>query len=165
MLADYKDARNVSAKLQDNIFDLGDGEIDFPGCHRVLKSIAFKGWLCVDLDMARQGPRASYERCGGVRGRTSSSRSMSEPRADVRLLGATCQPERSRRRLPHPRSPRSRLEARPRVPVRQRSATSPARDARPETLLELMKANGVARTVIIQVIHYRYDNRYPGRTC
>ncbi len=23
-----------------------------------------------------------------------------------------------------------------------------------------MKANGVARTVIIQVIHYRYDNRY-----
>lgn len=36
----------------------------------------------------------------------------------------------------------------------------PARDATPETLLELMKANGVARTVIIQVIHYRYDNRY-----
>jgi predicted TIM-barrel fold metal-dependent hydrolase len=27
-------------------------------------------------------------------------------------------------------------------------------------LLELMKANGVARTVIIQVIHYRWDNRY-----
>ena len=39
----------------------------------------------------------------------------------------------------------------------------PARDATPETLLELMKANGVSRTVIIQVIHYRYDNRYPGR--
>jgi L-fuconolactonase len=36
----------------------------------------------------------------------------------------------------------------------------PARDATPETLLELMKANGVQRTVIIQVIHYRYDNRY-----
>lgn len=36
----------------------------------------------------------------------------------------------------------------------------PARDATPETLLGLMKANGVARTVIIQVIHYRYDNRY-----
>jgi len=64
MLADYKDARKVGEKLQDNIFDLGDGEIDFPGCHRVLKSIAFKGWLCVDLDTARQGPRASYERCG-----------------------------------------------------------------------------------------------------
>jgi len=64
MLLDYKDARQVGPKLQDNIFDLGDGEIDFPGCHRVLKSIAYKGWLCVDLDTARNGPRASYERCG-----------------------------------------------------------------------------------------------------
>jgi L-fuconolactonase len=36
----------------------------------------------------------------------------------------------------------------------------PARDAAPETLLDLMKANGVAKTVIIQVIHYRYDNRF-----
>jgi sugar phosphate isomerase/epimerase len=64
MMADYKDARHVSDKLQDNIFDLGDGEVDFPGCHRVLKSIKFNGWLCVDLDTARQGPRVSYERCG-----------------------------------------------------------------------------------------------------
>jgi sugar phosphate isomerase/epimerase len=64
MMADYKDARHVSDKLLDNIFDLGDGEVDFPGCHRVLKSINFKGWLCVDLDAARQGPRVSYERCG-----------------------------------------------------------------------------------------------------
>jgi len=64
MLADYKDARKVTEKLQDNIFDLGDGEIDFPACHRILKSISFKGWLCVDLDTARNGPRASYERCG-----------------------------------------------------------------------------------------------------
>jgi L-fuconolactonase len=39
-------------------------------------------------------------------------------------------------------------------------ANPPARDAAPETLLEHMKANGVARTVIIQVIHYRYDNSY-----
>jgi len=39
-------------------------------------------------------------------------------------------------------------------------AHPPERDATPEMLLELMKANGVARTVIIQVIHYRYDNRY-----
>src|SRR5437016_14509641 len=39
-------------------------------------------------------------------------------------------------------------------------ANVPARDAAPETLLEKMKANGVARTVIIQVIHYRYDNSY-----
>ena len=39
-------------------------------------------------------------------------------------------------------------------------AKVPARDATPETLLELMKTNGVAKTVIIQVIHYKYDNRY-----
>ena len=39
-------------------------------------------------------------------------------------------------------------------------ANVPVRDASPETLLGLMKANGVEHTVIIQVIHYRYDNRY-----
>jgi sugar phosphate isomerase/epimerase len=63
MLADYKDAKKVSDKFLENIFDFGDGEIDFPACHRVLKSINFKGWLCADLDTARQGPRRSYERC------------------------------------------------------------------------------------------------------
>jgi inosose dehydratase len=80
---DYKDARRttpaadvvqpngrVLAKDSENasffssIFDLGDGEVDFPGCHRVLKSIHYKGWICVDLDTARLGPRADYERCG-----------------------------------------------------------------------------------------------------
>lgn len=39
-------------------------------------------------------------------------------------------------------------------------ANVPARDAAPETLLDLMKANGVSKTVIIQVIHYKYDNRF-----
>src|SRR4029077_12675364 len=39
-------------------------------------------------------------------------------------------------------------------------ARVPERDAAPETLMELMKANGVSRTVIIQVIHYKYDNRF-----
>jgi L-fuconolactonase len=39
-------------------------------------------------------------------------------------------------------------------------ARVPERDAAPETLIDLMKANGVSRTVIIQVIHYRYDNRF-----
>jgi L-fuconolactonase len=39
-------------------------------------------------------------------------------------------------------------------------AKVPDRDAAPETLFDLMKANGVSRTVIIQVIHYKYDNRY-----
>ena len=69
MLADYKDAKRLETAKPDSfdrnsIFDLGDGEIDFPGCHRVLKGTSFKGWLIVDLDIARQGPRASYERCG-----------------------------------------------------------------------------------------------------
>jgi predicted TIM-barrel fold metal-dependent hydrolase len=47
----------------------------------------------------------------------------------------------------------------------------PAEDATPEKLLELMRANGVVRTVIIQVIHYKWDKsyllsvlkRYPGK--
>ncbi|MBV9251452.1 MAG: amidohydrolase, partial [Acetobacteraceae bacterium] len=47
----------------------------------------------------------------------------------------------------------------PRFPFAE-GANVPARDAAPETLLGLMRANGVERTVIIQVIHYRYDNRY-----
>jgi len=69
MLADYKDARRLPSALPDrfdreSIVDLGEGEIDFASSHRVLKSIGFKGWLIVDLDIARQGPRASYERCG-----------------------------------------------------------------------------------------------------
>ncbi|MDR3700889.1 MAG: TIM barrel protein, partial [Candidatus Sulfopaludibacter sp.] len=69
MMADYKDAKRVPNAKPDTfdrntIFDLGDGEIDFPACHRVLQSIDFKSWLIVDLDIARQGPRASYERCG-----------------------------------------------------------------------------------------------------
>jgi sugar phosphate isomerase/epimerase len=66
MMMDYKDAkRNPSAaKFTDNIYDLGDGNVDFPACHRVLKAMGYKGWICVDLDTARQGPRVSYERSG-----------------------------------------------------------------------------------------------------
>ena len=56
-----KDSRQ--AKFLNSIYDLGDGEIDFPACHRVLKSINFRGWICIDLDTAREGPRRSYERC------------------------------------------------------------------------------------------------------
>ena len=67
-MMDYKDAkrsRPYSSKFnREDIYDLGDGEIDFPACHRVLRSIRFQGWICVDLDIARNGPRASYERCG-----------------------------------------------------------------------------------------------------
>jgi L-fuconolactonase len=39
-------------------------------------------------------------------------------------------------------------------------AHPPAEDATPEKLIDLMHANGVARTVLIQVIHYRWDNSY-----
>jgi inosose dehydratase len=65
MMADYKDAKRagLGEKYLTNTYDLGDGEIDFRACHRVLKSIGFKGWLCADLDIARSGPRVSYERC------------------------------------------------------------------------------------------------------
>ncbi len=83
MFMDYKDAKwttptadvvldngrvlaktSKEAKFFSSIYDLGDGEIDFPSCHRVLKEIGFKGWICVDLDTARKGPRVSYQRCG-----------------------------------------------------------------------------------------------------
>lgn len=36
----------------------------------------------------------------------------------------------------------------------------PPEDASAETLLALMQANGVSHTVLIQVIHYRWDNSY-----
>jgi sugar phosphate isomerase/epimerase len=80
---DYKDARwttpkadlvlpngtvhkkdSSEAKFFESIYDLGDGEIDFPACHRILKQIGYKGWICVDLDRTRNGPRASYDHCG-----------------------------------------------------------------------------------------------------
>jgi sugar phosphate isomerase/epimerase len=66
MMADYKDAKRegLTKSFINNIYDLGDGEIDFPACHQVLHQIKFNGWLCVDLDIARNGPRSSYERCG-----------------------------------------------------------------------------------------------------
>jgi inosose dehydratase len=52
------------ARFFSSIYDLGDGEVDFPGCHRVLKSVKYRGWICVDLDTARKGTRADFERCG-----------------------------------------------------------------------------------------------------
>jgi len=80
---DYKDARwttptadvvlpngtietkdSPAAKFLDSIYDLGDGNINFPACHRILKQINYRGWICVDLDRTRNGPRTSYEHCG-----------------------------------------------------------------------------------------------------
>jgi L-fuconolactonase len=40
------------------------------------------------------------------------------------------------------------------------NAKKPNKDATAETLLDLMAAAGVDRTVIIQVIYYTWDNRY-----
>jgi sugar phosphate isomerase/epimerase len=52
------------ARFFSSIYDLGDGQVDFPGCHRVLRSVAYRGWICVDLDIARSGILASYRHCG-----------------------------------------------------------------------------------------------------
>ncbi|HXI43951.1 MAG TPA: amidohydrolase family protein [Bryobacteraceae bacterium] len=47
-----------------------------------------------------------------------------------------------------------------RYPWAQETTRPPEKDATPEMLLDLMRANSVARTVIIQVIYYRWDNSY-----
>jgi predicted TIM-barrel fold metal-dependent hydrolase len=48
----------------------------------------------------------------------------------------------------------------PQFPWALETKNPPSRDATAEELLALMQACGVHRTVIIQVIHYRWDNRY-----
>jgi predicted TIM-barrel fold metal-dependent hydrolase len=48
----------------------------------------------------------------------------------------------------------------PRYPWARETLKPPTTDATPEMLLALMRANGVERTTIIQVIHYRWDNSY-----
>src|SRR5260370_9863854 len=48
----------------------------------------------------------------------------------------------------------------PRFPWAKETTKPPENDAAPEMLLELMKANGIERTVIIQSIHYRWDNSF-----
>ena len=47
-----------------------------------------------------------------------------------------------------------------RYPWAAETKSPPDTDATAEQLLRLMDANGVQRTVIIQVIYYRWDNRY-----
>src|SRR5437016_8701721 len=51
-------------------------------------------------------------------------------------------------------------KADPKYPWAKETTRPPASDATAETLLDLMKANDVEKTVIIQVIHYRWDNSY-----
>ncbi|MGH9326174.1 MAG: amidohydrolase family protein [Terriglobia bacterium] len=48
----------------------------------------------------------------------------------------------------------------PRFPWAPETKNPPDHDATPEMLLKLMKASGVEKTVIIQVIYYRWDNSY-----
>jgi sugar phosphate isomerase/epimerase len=79
---DYKDARwtrpladlrlpngrvlakdSAEARFYGSIYDLGDGDVDFPACQRVLRETGYRGWICVDLDIARHGPYESYRRC------------------------------------------------------------------------------------------------------
>jgi predicted TIM-barrel fold metal-dependent hydrolase len=50
----------------------------------------------------------------------------------------------------------------PRYPWPKEVTNPPKEDALPSTLLELMKTNGVEKTVIVHVIHYRWDCRYAG---
>lgn len=47
-----------------------------------------------------------------------------------------------------------------RYPWAKETTNAPDKDATAGMLLDLMKKNGVARTVIIQVIYYRWDNSY-----
>jgi len=48
----------------------------------------------------------------------------------------------------------------PAFPWAPETKSPPTEDATPEMLLDLMRANSVERTVLVQVIHYRWDNRY-----
>jgi predicted TIM-barrel fold metal-dependent hydrolase len=50
----------------------------------------------------------------------------------------------------------------PQYPWPKEVKDPPKEDALPGTLLELMKANGVEKTVIVHPIHYRWDCRYAG---
>lgn len=48
----------------------------------------------------------------------------------------------------------------PGFPWPEENANPPAEDCTAEMLLELMSAHGVDRTVLVQVIHYRWNNNY-----
>ncbi len=43
--------------------DLGDGVLDFPALHRVLKRNKYKGWICIDHHYTPVSPRHSFTRC------------------------------------------------------------------------------------------------------
>ena len=51
----------------------------------------------------------------------------------------------------------------PQFPWAPETTSPPTDDATPEMLLDLMNANGVEKTVLVQVIHYRWDNSYAAK--
>jgi predicted TIM-barrel fold metal-dependent hydrolase len=55
-------------------------------------------------------------------------------------------------------------KADPQYPYAKELTKPPEKDATPDMLLELMRQNGVEKTVIIQYIGYRWDNRYVADT-
>jgi inosose dehydratase len=55
---------SASARFFNSSYDLGDGQVDFPACHRILKSVDYHGWICADLDTSRLGQLADFKRCG-----------------------------------------------------------------------------------------------------
>ena len=48
----------------------------------------------------------------------------------------------------------------PKFPWASETKNPPQEDATPEMLLKLMNENNVEKTVLVQVIHYRWDNSY-----
>ncbi|MGQ9634730.1 MAG: sugar phosphate isomerase/epimerase family protein [Bryobacteraceae bacterium] len=58
----YKDIRGYNRSLpgyMDNVVELGQGVIDFPALHRILRSVNYRGWITIDLDNARISPLES----------------------------------------------------------------------------------------------------------
>jgi sugar phosphate isomerase/epimerase len=55
---------SAEARFFNSSYDLGDGQVNFPECHRILKGVHYHGWICVDLDTSRLGPLADFQRCG-----------------------------------------------------------------------------------------------------
>src|SRR5436309_1508560 len=79
-------------------------------------------------------------------------------RAALGALAATATPDAQKYRIIDPHVHVWKKD--PKFPWAKETTRPPDRDATAEMLLDLMKANGVEKTVIIQVIHYRWDNSY-----
>lgn len=86
-------------------------------------------------------------------------RAITRRQATAALAGAAPQADKARAyRIIDPHVHVWKKDAR--YPWAKETTRPPEKDATPEMLLALMKQNGVEKTVIIQVIHYRWDNSY-----